>query len=78
MKYIIFTQSGCCRCPALKNFLASSGVPGEELDAKKNFGRCVELSVSSTPTAIFYDFGDVEVGRAYDITSARKIIEAHK
>lgn len=78
MTYLLFTLPACCRCPAVKNYLISSGAKGQVIDASTEAGmnRARVLSVSSTPTVIFFDDNQNEIGRAYDIAKAKEFVEA--
>ena len=80
MRYIIFTLPSCCRCPAVKNYLLSSGLSGQIIDASTESGldQARYFGISSTPTVIFTDESGMEIGASHDLAGTKKFIEEHK
>lgn len=52
--YILFSRQTCPNCPAVKDFLASSGLPGTliDVDTEDGLDAARRYEVLSTPTAI--------------------------
>lgn len=74
MTFVIYTQPHCPRCPELKRFAETLTMAGRYVNAIENMEECVEHSVVSTPTIIFYEDDSVEKGRAYDIPGVKRLL----
>jgi len=63
--YLLFTQPGCPRCPALASMIPSLGLPGNEIDVGSDDGFTVAArwEVAATPTLILLDADGREAGR---------------
>jgi len=65
--YVLFTRQTCPNCPAVKEFLASSGLPGTlvDVDTEAGLDAARRYEVLSTPTAILLGGDGEERCRAY-------------
>lgn len=75
MTFKVFFQPNCHKCPAVKNYLLTLGMEGESINALEHMEDCSNLGISSTPTVLFYDDSNSEIGRAYDIEGIKKICQ---
>lgn len=65
--YVLFTRQTCPNCPAVKEYLSSSGLPGTLVDVDTDAGldTARRFEVLSTPTAILLGDDGEERCRAY-------------
>lgn len=79
-RYIIVTQLNCTKCPAVKEFLKTIDVPGDEIDATEDAGfeEARKLNAMATPTIIFFDENDKEIGRAVDLEELKAVLAKNK
>ena len=65
--YMLFFRQTCPNCPAVKDFLASSGLPGTliDVDTEDGLDAARRYEVLSTPTAILLGDDGEERCRAY-------------
>ena len=75
--YLLFTRRTCHNCPAVREYLEGTGLPGREIDADSPEGLALarNLGVLSCPTAVLQDLEDREVYRAYTVTELRAFLE---
>lgn len=65
--YVLFTRQTCPNCPAVKEFLSSSGLPGTliDVDTEAGLDAARRSEVLSTPTAILMGRDGEERCRAH-------------
>jgi len=76
MSYKLFYTEGCFNCPPVKEFLNSSVVKGEHINASEPSGLDLarNLDVFGVPTVIFFE-DDKEIGRADSVSECQRIID---
>lgn len=74
--YKVFTIQTCTKCPEIKEFLAGTGLNGEEINATTDAGfeAAKKWNVMAAPTVIFFDEKGREVARAGSIEEIKKIL----
>lgn len=75
-RYLFFSVPSCSKCPAVKKFLATTGLKGDEIDASTDDGleRAMEHDVMLTPTVIFLDASGKELCRASNVDEVKKCL----
>ena len=79
-RYLLFSQITCTKCPAVKEFLKTIDIPGDEIDATNDdgFEEARKYLVMSTPTLIFYDESEKEIGRALSLEELKAFLQKNK
>ena len=79
-RYVIVTQVSCTKCQAVKEFLKTVEIPGDEIDATEDIGfeEARKLGAMATPTIIFYDESEKEIGRAFSLEELKAFLEKNK
>ncbi|HUW68788.1 MAG TPA: anaerobic ribonucleoside-triphosphate reductase [bacterium] len=74
--YVLFTRQTCPNCPAVKEFLAASGLPGIliDVDTETGLDAARRYEVLSTPTAIMLGEDGEERCRAYSKSQAAALL----
>jgi ribonucleoside-triphosphate reductase len=75
--YKLFTTPSCPNCPAVKEYMKTIKIKGEEIDASSDKGRneAINLGIMSVPTIVFFDENGNEVKRANSIRELNKIFK---
>lgn len=75
MKILKFYTQTCMTCKIVGKILDKMGLNVEPVDANENIGLVDEYEVCTTPTLIFLNEENKEVGRITGITTQSKIQE---
>lgn len=75
--YILFSRQGCPNCPAVKDFLAASGLQGTlvDVDTEEGLDAAQRYEVLSTPTAILLGDDGEERCRGYSRSQVAALLE---
>lgn len=78
--YKLFTMPACSKCPAVKEHMQTLELNGEVINAGDPEGmqEARKHSISTVPTAIFFDEQGNIVSIAHDKEEVDKVIEKHK
>ena len=76
-KYKLFTTPMCPNCFAVKEFMKTVQLEGENIDATQPEGvkEAIKFEVMSVPTMIFLDKEDKIISTAYTIDEIKRVIE---
>jgi len=76
-KYKIFFTPMCPKCPAIKEFMKSTDIEGEFLDATTPEGleQARKYQVSSVPTVLFLDEKEEVVSSAHNLEEVKRVVE---
>ncbi|MFC1753423.1 glutaredoxin family protein [Thermoproteota archaeon] len=76
-KYKVFTTEICPKCPAVKDFMKTLELEGEEVNASEDEGlkQASELGITTVPTVVFYDEEEKEVERSGSVEEVKKALE---
>jgi glutaredoxin len=77
MRYKLFFTPMCPKCPAIKEFIKTTSVEGEFIDATTSEGleQARKYEVSQLPTVIFLDDKGEVVSKAHSIEEVKRIVE---
>jgi ribonucleoside-triphosphate reductase len=77
VSYLVFTRAACPNCPAVRDYLAGSDLPGVvvDVDTADGLDLARQYEVLSTPTAILLDAAGDEVTRARDRAVLTELLE---
>jgi len=71
---LVFTKKHCPNCPPVKNFVVSSGIKAQFIDAEEDEGLALAKThgIMATPTVLGFDAEGRESFRAFDVKSLRE------
>lgn len=72
--FVCFTKKTCPNCPAVKDFIASTGMDGIfcSVDDKEGLDKARGSNIFAVPTVIFYNADGKELSRAYNIKDIKE------
>lgn len=75
--YLLFARETCPNCPAVKEYLARSGLPGTvcDVDTPEGLERARGYGILASPTAVLRDAQGRELYRAFTVTELRAFLE---
>ena len=75
-RYEFFLRRTCPNCPPVKAYMADIAMDGEQIDVDTEAGlqSAAARGVFATPTVIFYDAQDNEIGRAHSVEELNAIL----
>jgi glutaredoxin len=76
-KYMLFFTPMCPKCPKIKEFMNTTSLEKEWVDAatKPGLQKARELGVGGVPMVIFFDENGKEVSRANSLEEVKRVIE---
>lgn len=76
--YILFFRETCPNCPAVKFFMAETGIRGDEIDvnSKEGMEGAIRHQIYATPTVVFFDQDDNEAARGVSLADLKTIINS--
>lgn len=79
-RYLFFSQVSCTKCPAVKEFLKTVEIPGEEIDATEDAGfeEARKYCIMATPTLVFFDENEKEIGRTFGLEELKEFLKKNK
>ncbi|MBN2880957.1 hypothetical protein JXM83_02795 [Candidatus Woesearchaeota archaeon] len=79
MNFLLFTTPTCPNCPRVKEYMKTTGLVGDFIDAatKEGLDKAREFKVTSVPTVIFLKDKN-EVARVNSKEAAEKFISENK
>ncbi len=76
MKYKLFFTPMCPKCHSVREFMGTTGLEGEEIDAATPDGleEAKKFDVSTVPTVVFLENDEVK-NIAHDVEEVKRVID---
>jgi len=77
MKYKLFFTPMCPKCPAIKEFIKTTDIKGELVDAATPEGleQAREYEISQLPAVLFLDDKGKVISKAHSLEEVKRVVE---
>ena len=75
MRYILFTQPFCYKCPSAEKLMIHLPYKGLIVNCQKDFSEAVKFKILQTPTLLIINDNNKEVGRYNSIEDIKLFVE---